>query len=170
MGHELKTTTNHRAGNAFEDADADPYENFKPLSGEEVRALVEKNPSLSPWRVIALQVGAGVLVALAAWALTGSASAGWSAGYGALAVALPAAVFARGLTGRLASINPASALVAFFVWEMVKVALTFAMLVAAPRLIAGLSWPAMLVGLAVALQVYWMALVFVPKRKAKTRK
>jgi ATP synthase protein I len=43
------------------------------------------------------------------------------------------------------------------------------MLFAAPRLVANLSWPAMLVGLVVTMKVYWVALaskgVFRPKRK-----
>ena len=56
-------------------------------------------------------------------------------------------------------------MVGFFVWEMVKMALTLAMLLAAPKLITALSWPAMLVGLAVAMQAYWVALMFAPKRK-----
>ena len=139
--------------------------NFKPLTAEEVRQLRERSPQVSPWRVIAGQIIAGVLVALAAWGLTGKQNLGWSAGYGALSVVIPAAVFARGLTGRLASMNVSTAVMAFFVWELVKMALTVAMLFAAPRLISELSWPAMLVGLVVAMQAYWAAVVFAPKRK-----
>ncbi|CAN5425738.1 hypothetical protein BH11PSE7_BH11PSE7_35500 [soil metagenome] len=110
----------------------------------------------------------GLLVAMAAWLLTGRQSVGWSAGYGGLAVVLPAALFARGLTGQFASLNPATAMVGFFVWEMVKIALTVAMLVAAPRLVQGLNWPAMLVGLVVTMQVYWAAPMLAP-RKTKHR-
>jgi len=138
---------------------------FQPLTAEQARQLRERNPPVSPWRVVAVQAVAGILVALVAWVVTGKQNLGWSAGYGALSVVVPAAVFARGLTGRLASLNPATAMVGFFVWEMVKMALTVAMLLAAPRLITALSWPAMLVGLVVAMQVYWVALVFAPKRK-----
>jgi ATP synthase protein I len=137
---------------------------FKPLTAEEARQLRERNPSVSPWRVIAGQVVAGVLVALAAWGLTGRPSVGWSAGYGALAVVLPAALFARGLTGRFSSLNPGTAVVGFFLWEMVKMALAVAMLIAAPRLITALSWPAMLVGLVVTMKVYWLALMFAARR------
>ena len=139
--------------------------NFKRLTAEEVRQLRERSPQISPWRVIAGQIIAGLLVALAAWGLTGKQNLGWSAGYGALSVIVPAAVFARGLTGRLASLNPSTAVLAFFVWEMVKMALTVAMLFAAPRLITALSWPAMLVGLVVTMQAYWAVVVFAPRRK-----
>ncbi len=143
----------------------DPDAEFRPLTAEEARQLRERSPSISPWWVIAGQVFAGLLVALAAWGLTGRKDLGWSAGYGALSVVVPAAVFARGLTGRLSSLSPSTAMLGFFVWEMVKMALTLAMLLAAPRLITALSWPAMLVGLAVAMQAYWVALIFAPKRK-----
>jgi len=47
----------------------------------------------------------------------------------------------------------------FFVWELVKIALTIAMLFAAPRLVMGLSWLALLAGFVVTIKVYWVALV-----------
>ena len=75
---------------------------------------------------------------------------------------IPAAVFARGLTGRFSSLNAGTAAVGFMVWEMVKIALTVAMLVAAPRLVTALSWPALLVGLVLTMKVYWVALAFAP--------
>ena len=139
-----------------------------PLSAEEARRVREHNPPVKPWWVVAGQAGVGLVAALAAWALTGKHNVGWSVAYGALAVALPAAVFARGLTGRFASLNAGTAAVGFLVWEMVKIALTFAMLMAAPRLVAGLSWPAMLVGLVLAIKVYWLALAFAPRPKTKS--
>ena len=112
---------------------------IKPLSAEEARKLREQHPPVSPWRVVGGQAVAGLAVAVAAWALTGRSSVGWSAGYGALAVVIPAAVFARGLTGRFSSLNAGTAAVGFLMWEMVKIALTVAMLVAAPRLVRELS-------------------------------
>ncbi|GAC1356226.1 MAG: ATP synthase subunit I [Variovorax sp.] len=140
---------------------------FKRLTAEEARRLRQEHPSASPWWVIAGQAVVGLVVALVAWALTGRQNIGWSAGYGALAVLIPAAVFARGLTGRFSSLNAGAAAVGFMVWEMVKIALTVAMLVVAPRWVPGLSWPALLVGLVVTMKVYWLALAYVPKRKLK---
>lgn len=139
----------------------------KPLSAEEARRVREQNPPVSPWRVVAGQVGVALVAGLLAWALTGRQNVGWSVAYGALAVAIPAAVFARGLTGRFASLNAGSATFAFLLWEMVKIALTLAMMLAGPRLVAGLSWPAMLIGLALAMQVYLVALAFPPKPRTK---
>jgi ATP synthase protein I len=82
----------------------------------------------------------------------------YSAVYGAVAVIVPAALFAWGLTSRVASMNAGAAVFGFFLWEMVKIGLTVAMLIAAPRLVNELSWPAMLVGLVVTMKVYWLAL------------
>ena len=149
------------------EASEDEQPPIKPLSAEQARKLREQNPPVSPWLVVAGQVVVGLVVALAAWAVSGRQNVGWSAGYGALAVVIPAAIFARGLTGRFASLNAGTAAVGFMLWEMVKIALTVAMLVAAPRLVPALSWPALLVGLVVTMKVYWLALAYAPKRKLK---
>lgn len=146
-GHEAEGASDHEPG-------------FKPLTVEEARRLREKNPPVSPWRVVVAQLAVGLLMALLAGAVTGRLNVGWSVAYGALAVALPNAVFARGLMSRVASINAGAAVAGFFLWEMVKIGLTVAMLFAAPRLVANLSWPAMLVGLIATMKVYWLVVLF----------
>jgi ATP synthase protein I len=143
---------------------------FKPLTAEEARRLREQHPPVSPWWVVAGQAVVGLVVALAAWAVTGRQNVGWSAGYGALAVVIPAAIFARGLTGRFSSLNAGTAAVGFLVWEMVKIAATVAMLAAAPRLVAALSWPALLVGLVLTVKVYWIALAYSPRNTASRKR
>jgi ATP synthase protein I len=80
-----------------------------------------------------------------------------------LAVVIPAALFARGLMGRFASLNPASAAMAFFVWEMVKLGVSVFLLVMAPRMVPGLSWVALLIGLVLTMKIYWVALLIAPK-------
>jgi ATP synthase protein I len=104
-----------------------------------------------------------LVVALVAWGLTGKSSAGWSAGYGALSVVLPAALFARGLMSRFSSLNAATAGFGFFVWEAVKIAASVGMLVAAPRLMSDLDWLALLVGLIITMKMYWLAWRLAPK-------
>jgi ATP synthase protein I len=146
-----------------EETDQEPP--IKPLSAEEARRLREQNPPVSPWWVVGAQVVVGVLVALAAWAWSGEKNVGWSAGYGALAVVIPAAVFARGLTSRFSSLNAGTAAAGFMVWEMVKIALTVAMMMVAPGLVPQLSWPALLVGLVLTMKVYWVALAYRPRKK-----
>lgn len=138
---------------------------FKRLSAEEARVLRELHPSLSPWWVVSWQVVVGLVVALAALGLTGRSAAAWSAGYGALAVIIPAVLFARGLMSQFSSINAMTAGFGFFVWEAIKIAVSVGMLFAAPRLVADLDWLAMLIGLIVTMKVYWVALLMRPKRK-----
>jgi ATP synthase protein I len=143
----------------------DDDSDFTPLTAEQAKALREQHPSLSPWWVVVGQVVVGVLLALIAWFVSGKESVGISAACGALAVIIPAALFARGVTGQFASANAGSAVLGFFVWEFVKIVVTVAVLFASHRLVANLSWPAMLVGLVVTMKVYWLALAV--KRKAK---
>ncbi|MBA3773442.1 MAG: ATP synthase subunit I [Ramlibacter sp.] len=138
---------------------------FKPLTAEQARRLREQNPSVSAWWVVAGQAVVGLLVALAAWGVTGRQNVGWSAGYGALAVVIPAAIFARGLTGRFSSVNAGTAAVGLMGWELVKLALTVAIMAAAPKLVAALSWPALLAGLVLTMTVYWVALAYVPRKR-----
>ena len=70
---------------------------FKPLTAEEAQRLREKNPEMSPWWVIGAQVAMGILVAGVAWMWTQRPGAAVSAFYGAMAVAIPAALFVRGV-------------------------------------------------------------------------
>ena len=142
---------------------------YKRLSAEEAQALRQRQPSVSPWRIIGLQVLVALLVALAAWGITGRTEAAWSAGYGGLAVVIPAVLFARGLMSQFASINAATAGFGFFVWEAIKIAVSVGMLFAAPQLVTGLDWLALLIGLIVTLKVYWVALLMRPKFKRLKR-
>jgi ATP synthase protein I len=150
-----------------EDQDKTSDEVFEPLSAEQVAQLRERQPLLSVWRVVGTQVLVGLLVSALTWWVSGREALAYSAAYGALAVVLPAALFARGLTSRVSSVNAGAAVFGFFLWEMVKIGLTVAMLIAAPRWMKDLSWPAMLVGLVVTMKVYWVALglrqVFYPR-------
>ena len=142
---------------AFADeADEAAEVEFKPLSAEEARLWRSRQIPLSPWRIVAWQLVAGVLASLVAWLLSGRAEIAGSVAYGALSVVAPAAVLARGMSRRAGAAG--AALASFFVWELVKIALTVAMLLAAPRLVPHLSWLALLAGLVVAMKVYWVAM------------
>lgn len=144
-----------------EDAD------FKPLTAEQAQQLRDANPEPSPWWVIVAQVVAGLVVAGIAWGWTGRPVAGVSALYGALAVAIPAALFVRGamkgVMGGAQAGHPSAAMLRFFVWELIKLALTVAFLAAAPWVIGNLSWLAMLAGIVAAMKMYWVALVVRPR-------
>ena len=135
----------------------DPEPPIQRLTAEQAREWRERQPQVSIWRVVMLQALAGGAISLLAWGISGSHAA-WSAAYGALTVVLPAAVMARGITGRLASVNAATAALGFLVWEAVKIMLSVAMLLVAGRLIVGLSWPAMLVAMIITMKIHWLAI------------
>lgn len=138
-----------------EDEDSD----FKPLTAQQAQEWRKRNPALSVWRLVIAQALVGVLVALVAWLVSGKSHIAVSAGYGALAVVLPSALFARGMGRIKNSAGSANAVRAgFFGWEMAKIALTVAMLAAAPKLIDALSWLALLAGMVVTMKTYWVAL------------
>ena len=143
---------------------------IKPLTREEVQVLRQQNPAISPWVVLAGQAAGGILIAFVAWWVSDKSAVGWSALYGAMAVVLPGALFARGLMSKVSSINPAAAVTGFFLWEMVKIGLVLAMLFAAPKLIKDLSWPAMLVGLVVTMKAVWVVLWLEAKVRRRSNK
>lgn len=139
-------------------ADEGSEPDFKPLSAEEAQAWRQNNPQASPWRVLLLQVGVGAVLAL----LTGLVSGQWhlaaSAAWGSVAVVIPAVVFVRALSRQMRRTQPGSALVGLFVWELVKVVLTVALLLVAPKVISDLSWFALVAGFVVTMKVYWLAM------------
>lgn len=142
------------------DTEAEAEESdFKPLSAEEAQAWRKSHRVVSVWRVLAMQVLAGVLVVLLAWLVTGKASIAWSAAYGVLAVLIPALLFARGLQRQQFAKSASAAMLGFFVWELLKIVLTVAILAAAPKVVAQLSWLALLAGMVVTMKTYWIALL-----------
>jgi ATP synthase protein I len=135
---------------------------FKPLTAQEAEQWRRRNPSLSPWRVVVGQALVGVVVALVAWLWTRDVRAGWSAAYGSLAVVIPAALFAFGVLRQKSASRPGLAMLGFFGWEVAKIVLTIALLAAAPRLVSGLNWLALVAGLVITMKTYWVALLVRP--------
>src|SRR5574341_282520 len=148
-----------------EDADEAGELPFKTLTKEEAQALLAKNPPLSPWRVISMQVVVGLAMALLWWGLSRRGGAAWSALYGAAAVVLPGALMARGITKQLSGASPVAAAARFLLWELLKIMLAGAMLVAAARVVPDLSWPALLVTMIVCMKVNWLVLLLQGRKK-----
>ena len=140
------------------ETDEGPADVFEPLTRGEAEALRARLPVVSPWRVIAVQSAAGVACVLVAWTIGGQRT-GVSALYGAAAVVLPQAVLARGLT-RGANGNPVAAAFGFMVWELAKIGLAVAMLVAFAKVVAEPSWPALLATMVVCMKTSWLALLW----------
>jgi ATP synthase protein I len=147
-------------GNEQWTQDDAPAAAFKPLTREQAQAMRLKDPPVSPWRVLQVQAGVGVGVALLAVLLTGRQEIFWSTLYGAATVVIPGALMARGMTSRLSSLSPGTSAVSFMLWEMVKIGVSVVMLMLATRIVHPLSWPALLVGLVVCMKVYWLALLW----------
>ena len=164
----MRKIHNFPANDAWDQTAGDDV--VKPLTREQAQALRQQNPAISPWMVLAGQAAGGVLSAFAAWWVSGESAVGWSVMYGAMAVVIPGALFARGLLSKVSTINPATAVTGFFLWEMVKIGLVLAMLYAAPRLVTDLSWPAMLVGLVVTMKVVWLVLWLEVRARRKSNK
>ena len=131
---------------------------FKPLTAQEAQEWRKRHPPISVMRVVWWQVAAGLAVALVAGLVWQRQAIALSAGYGALAVVIPSALFARGLRAPAGPGQAHAAMVRFFGLEMAKLALTVALLAAAPKLVQGLNWLALVVGLVVVMKTYWLAL------------
>ncbi len=131
---------------------------FRPLTRDEAKRLRERDPSLSPWRVVVAQLLVGALCVLVVGFATQRAASAWSAFYGAAATVLPSALMARGMTRGARSAVAAAA--GFMVWEMLKIGVAIAMLVIAAEVVPDLSWPVLLVTMVVCIKVNWLALLW----------
>lgn len=143
-----------------DEGDAAGYEDFKPLTPQEAQALRASTPSVSPWRVVRLQAVVGVLVAALVGVIFGEQSVGLSALYGAAVAVVPGALMARGMTSRFSSVSPGHSAVSFMLWEVLKIAVSVAMLMLAPQILQPPSWPALLGALVICIKVYWFALLW----------
>ena len=157
MTHQPERISSHRA-DAWDDEDEAAKQPFKPLTREEAQALARSQPSVSPWQVVAVQAVVGCVMAVCAWLFWRSTAVTGSVLYGAASVVVPGALMARGMTSRLSSLAPAVSAVSVMLWEFGKIAVSVAMLMLAPKVVPGLSWPALLVALVVCIKVYWVAL------------
>jgi ATP synthase protein I len=137
-------------------------EGFRRWTARDAAQLRQTQPAISPWRVVRWMLMASVAIGLLAFAAFDVATA-LSAAYGSLCVALPSAVLARGMTSPLSRMNAVSGATAFMLWEMVKMGVSIGMLALAPSLIAGLNWPALLIGLILTMKVYFVAAIAKPK-------
>jgi len=146
------------ASAGFDDEAEEPP--VKPLTRDEAQALRVKSPQLSPWRVIAAQAVVGCLMALGAWWFSDQPGFVQSAIYGAIVAVLPGALMARGMTSRLSSLSVGSSAVSVMLWTVMKIGVSIAMLMLAPKLVQSLSWPVMLATLVLCMQVYLVALLW----------
>jgi ATP synthase protein I len=134
-----------------------------PWSAEQAQSWRQSQRPMPIYLLVMAQFGVGAAVALFAYVLF-DATAAMSAGYGALCAALPSALLARGMRSALSKSNPVAG---FMVWELVKMALGAAMLVAAPKLLSEVNWFALLLGLILTLKMVFLAALWPSKVAAK---
>jgi ATP synthase protein I len=134
----------------------------KALSEREARELKARLPMLSPWRVLGLQLLAGLAVSALMGAWAASQLVFWSACYGVAAVVLPGLLLARGMTKRVdpAVASPVGVAAGFMLWELLKIGASIALLASASKAIPGVSWAALLAALVVCIKMNWLALAW----------
>ena len=155
-----RTISTIPSGNRWDEDDEADQRPFKALTQQEAQALRAKEPPVSPWRVVWVQMGVGVAVAALVWFIWGERSVALSALYGAAVAVVPGALMARGMTSRFSSMSPGTSAVSFMLWEMTKIGVSVVMLMLAPKLVQPLSWPALLAALVLCIKVYWLALLW----------
>lgn len=154
------TPVGSRSGSRWNDDEDDGPPPVRALTRQEAQALMARQPSVSPWRVVLMQACVGLVVAAIVRLLWGTNSVALSALYGAAVVVVPGILMARGMTSRFSSMNAGTSAVSFMLWELLKIAASVVMLMLAPKLVHGLSWPALLATLVLCIKVYWIALLW----------
>ena len=131
---------------------------FKPLTAQEAAEWRRRHPPVSVVRVVKWQLLVGAILSVLVGLLSQRAGWAWSVAYGAAAVVIPAAFFARGLKLSLGAGQENLAMVRFFGLEIAKLVLTVVLLLLAPLVVPGLNWLALVLGLVVVMKTYWLAL------------
>jgi ATP synthase protein I len=132
----------------------------KPLTAQEASALRARHPSVAPLRVLVVQASMGLCLTLLALRFAEGREVAWSAAYGCATVVVPGMLMARGVSARRGRMSPGLSAVSVVSWSVVKIGVSIAMLVLAPKLIQPVSWPALLATMVLCMQVYWLALLW----------
>lgn len=157
--HPLKSGTNSSVGSGAWD-DEDEAATFRPLTRQEAQAFRARHPQVSAWWVVAAQAAVGGVLTALAWGYYGERAIAASVLYGAAVVVVPGALMARGATRSKTGLSPLVGAVSFMSWIVVKIGCSVLMLLLAPRIVQGLSWPALLGAMVLCMQVYWLALLW----------
>ena len=148
---------------ADQDFSASAELDFTPLSAQEAKVWREKYgwSFVSIWQIVVLQIVVGCVLTAICWAIADDLKMVRSVAYGSLVVVLPSVVFARGVRRASAS----SGFRVFLIWELVKLILSVALLLMAPKLVADVDWLALLLSMIVVTKTYWVALLVLPHYK-----
>lgn len=165
MADSNQTMNTQLLRSRFEESSFPPDEGaegeFKPMTAEQAQEWRKRNPSISIWRIIRIQLLVGAVAVLLITLFARSMPVALSSLYGVLVVVLPAAIFARGVTRQSGRVSSIGALV---VWELAKLVLSIVLLVLAPQIVANLHWLAMIGTMIAIMNVYWVVLFARPAK------
>ena len=152
-------------------ADGDADEGFKPMSADEAAQWRQRQRPLSVYQPLVWQLVLGSLAVMIAWLGFGDRVAiAKSVLYGVAAVWVPAWVFARALKRQQRRAKHSmEALGSLMLWEGVKIVLTIALLLAAPKVVKDLSWLALLIGFVVTVKAAWLGWWWQMRPQAKAQ-
>ena len=139
--------------------DEEPAEaEIVPLDAQQAQALEAAQPQLSSWHAMIVQALVGLLLVLLA-TLSQRQAWGSSALAGVLAVCLPQLLLVA-MVGRKTGQFPALVwLSRLLMWEIVKWVLTLAILLAAAKLVHGVSWPVLLATFIITIKAGWVSVL-----------
>jgi ATP synthase protein I len=140
----------------WDDETGENTDEFEPLSAQQAQEWRGRQVDFNPLQAVMWQIVWGALLVLGVFAGWGP-MVGVSFLHGCLAFWLPSLWMARRMVrAQSRSQGAATALAGFFGMELLKVALAVALLSMAVAVPWAVSWPALLVGLIVALKLHVM--------------
>ncbi|THU05201.1 hypothetical protein E9531_01195 [Lampropedia puyangensis] len=128
----------------------DGGDHVEPLTAAQAQAWRQTHWQPSPWRVLQWQAAAAIGVGLLIWGFSRDSVAIISWFYGALAVWLPALMFAKVVVSQ-----PALGILVMF--EMFKLLLNVMLLALAPLLLDQVAWVYLLGAVVLTVNMYWVA-------------
>jgi ATP synthase protein I len=135
----------------------------EPLTPCQAQNLRLKSPMISPWWVITVQLGLGVVYVLLVAFWSQHKFGVVSAACGVGVVWVPALVFVAVISRGSAQLGVHTAALVFFVGELVKLVLSVALIFLSVWWLESLNWQFFLGGMFLSLKVYWWALAIRPK-------
>lgn len=139
-----------------EDSSDDKWEGVEPLTAEQAREWRRMHWQPSPWKVVQWQAVVSIVLGLVIWGANRDSAAIISWLYGALAIWLPACMFAKVVVSQ-----PELGVLVLF--EMLKLLLNVVLLVLAPLLLDKVAWAYLLGAVVITVNMYWIAPIWMAR-------
>lgn len=139
-----------------EDSQVDQWDGAEPLTAEQAAQWRSTHWQPSPWKVVQWQAIVSVVVGLVIWGVSRDSAAIISWLYGALAIWLPACMFAKVVVSQ-----PELGVLVMF--EMLKLLLNVVLLAIAPLLLDKVAWGYLLGAVVITVNMYWIAPIWMAR-------